>query len=156
VLVDDRRVSESVVVRIGAGRYAVGLAGVAEVVTAPRTTRVPGLPRWLTGVANWRGRVLPVLDLRPLLGAEPSPLPSSARLVILSADQVEAGLIVDSVLGLLGPVEGSPQPVPATATADVAALVLGVVDDGQGPVSLLGEREVLALRSRLTPDLRTG
>ena len=144
------------VVRIGAGRYAVGLSGVAEVVTAPRTTRVPGLPRWLTGVANWRGRVLPVLDLRPLLGAEQSPLPSSARLVILSADQVEAGLLVDSVLGLLGPLEGTPQPVPATATADVAALVLGVVDDGQGPVSLLGEHEVLALRSRLTPDLRAG
>lgn len=144
------------VVRIGAGRYAVGLSGIAEVVTAPGTTRVPGLPRWLTGVANWRGRVLPVLDLRPLLGEEQNPLPSSSRLVILSADQVEAGLLVDSVLGLLGPVEGSPQPVPATATADVAALVVGVVDDGQGPVSLLGEREVLHLRSRLASDLRAG
>jgi chemotaxis signal transduction protein len=149
-------VSESVVVRIGAGRYAVGLSGVAEVVTAPPTTRVPGLPRWLTGVANWRGRVLPVLDLRPLLGEQQTPLPSSSRLVILAADQVEAGLLVDSVLGLLGAVEGSPQPVPATATADVAALVRGVVDDGQGPVSLLSEREVLALRSRLRPDLRAG
>jgi len=145
-----------VVVRIGAGRYAVGLSGIAEVVTAPQTTRVPGLPRWLTGVANWRGRVLPVLDLRPLLGEEQNPLPSSSRLVILSADQFEAGLLVDSVLGLLSPIEGSPQPVPATATADVAALVVGVVDDGQGPVSLLGEREVLQLRSRLAPDLRAG
>ncbi len=144
------------VVRIGAGRYAVGLSGIAEVVTAPPTTRVPGLPRWLTGVANWRGRVLPVLDLRPLLGEEQNPLPSSSRLVILSVDQVEAGLLVDSVLGLLGPVEDSPQPVPATATSDVAALVVGVVADGQGPVSLLGEREVLQLRSRLATDLRAG
>ncbi len=144
------------VVRIGSGRYALGLSGVAEVVTAPRVTRVPGLPQWLSGVANWRGRILPVLDLRPLLAEEQSPLPSSARLVILSAENVDAGLLVDAVTGLLDAAESGAQPVPATAGADVAALVTGVLDDGHGPVSLLDGAEVLRLRSRLAPGLRAG
>ncbi len=144
------------VVRIGSGRYALDLSGVAEVVTAPRVTRVPGLPRWLSGVANWRGRILPVLDLRPLLAEEQSPLPSSARLVILSAENVDAGLLVEVVTGLLDADGGSAQPVPATAGADVAALVTGIVDDGHGPVSLLDSAEVLRLRSRLAPGLRAG
>ena len=45
------------------------MADVAEVTASRRVTRLPGAPPWLAGVANWRGRMLPVLDLRPLLGA---------------------------------------------------------------------------------------
>jgi len=101
--------------------------------------------------------VTPVLaDLKPGGRYSAVDMTRAGGVRLLVKRMLEAGLLVDSVLGLLGPVEGGPQPVPATATADVAALVLGVVDDGQGPVSLLGEREVLALRSRLTPDLRAG
>ena len=49
------------------------MADVAEVASVPGVTRVPGAPAWLAGVANWRGRMLPVLDLRPLLGADRGP-----------------------------------------------------------------------------------
>ena len=59
---------EAVVVRFGGARYAVPMADVAEVIPVPRVTRVPGTPTWLTGVVNWRGRVLAVVDLRPVIG----------------------------------------------------------------------------------------
>ena len=66
-------VPEAVVVRFGGARYAVPMADVAEVVPVPRVTRVPGTPTWLAGVVNWRGRVLPVVDLRPIIGDPLSP-----------------------------------------------------------------------------------
>ena len=47
----------------------MGRSAVAEVGRLPKLTRVPGTPEWLSGVANWRGRILAVLDVRPLLGA---------------------------------------------------------------------------------------
>ena len=53
-----------VIVRFGSSRYAVAMSSVAEVVPVPVTSRVPGCPRWLAGVVNWRGRVLPVIDPR--------------------------------------------------------------------------------------------
>ena len=55
---------ELVLVRLGGCRYALPMASVAEVGRPPGLTRVPGLPSWVAGVANWRGRVLAVLDLR--------------------------------------------------------------------------------------------
>ena len=58
-----------VMLRLGGARYAVGMSAVAEVGRLPKLTRVPGTPIWLAGVANWRGRILAVLDVRPLLGA---------------------------------------------------------------------------------------
>jgi purine-binding chemotaxis protein CheW len=138
-----------VLVRFGGARYAVDMASVAEVVAVPRVSRVPGCPRWLSGVVNWRGRVLPVVDPRSLLGAEVSPLPSSARLLVLSVDGVEAGLVVEAVVGLLEAGSDQPEPAPATAAASAASLVTGVVSDAAGPLSLLDAQAVLSLRSEL-------
>ena len=143
---------EAVVVRFGGARYAVPMADVAEVIPVPRVTRVPGTPTWLTGVVNWRGRVLAVVDLRPVIGDPMSPLPSSARLLVLTSDVAEAGLLVEAVTGLLSPDRPAPEPVPATVVPAVAELVSGVVDDG-GPVSLLDATAVLRLRATL-PSVR--
>ncbi|HYN75004.1 MAG TPA: chemotaxis protein CheW [Candidatus Limnocylindria bacterium] len=150
----DDRAPEAIVVRFGGARYGIPMADVAEVIQVPRLTRVPGSPSWLTGVANWRGRVLAVVDLRPVVGNELAPLPSSARLVVMTSDVAEAGLLVEAVSGLLSPDRPAPEPVPATVAPAVAELVTGVVDDG-GPVSFLDVPAVLRLRSRLPSAHRT-
>jgi len=128
------------------------MGDVAEVVPVPAVTRVPGAPTWLTGVVNWRGRVLALVDLRPIIGDELIPLPFSARLVVLSSEVAEVGLLVEAVTGLLAPDRPAPTPVPATVAPSVADLVCGVVDDG-GPISLLDATAVLRLRQGL-PDGR--
>lgn len=138
-----------VVVRFGGSRYVVAMSSVAEVVPLPTISRVPGCPRWLTGVANWRGRVLAVVDPRSLLGAETIPLPSSARLLVLSLDGVEAGMVVEAVAGLMEAGDTDPEPAPPTAAASAAALVIGVVCDEAGPLSLLDAQAVLRLRTEL-------
>ncbi len=139
----------AVIVRFGSARYAVAMSSVAEVVPVPVTSRVPGCPRWLAGVVNWRGRVLAVIDPRTLLGTELTPLPTSARLLVLSVDGIEAGLIGEAVAGLLEAGDTTPEPPPATASARAAALVTGVVTDGAGPISLLDAAAVLRLRAEL-------
>lgn len=138
-----------VLLRLGASRYAVRAADVAEVTPVPRITRVPGGPGWLAGVANWRGRMLPVLDLRPLLGAATVPLPSSARLVVVSREDVIAGLLAEAVPGVYDETLDDPAPPPPTITADAAALVAGQVADRAGPVAVLDVPAVLALRERV-------
>jgi chemotaxis signal transduction protein len=141
-----------VVLRLGASRYAVPMADVAEVTAVPTVTRIPDSPAWLSGVANWRGRMLPVLDLRPLLGAGSVPLASSARLVVLARDEVVAGVVAEAVPGVydggLGEVEEL-APAPPTVGADTASLVVGQVSDLLGPVAVLDAGAVLALRTRL-------
>jgi purine-binding chemotaxis protein CheW len=138
-----------VVVRFGRARYAVPMVAVAEVVVVPTLTRVPAGPAWLAGVANWRGRVFPVVDPRLLLAAERTPMPSSARVLVLSVDGVEAGLLVEAVVGLLEPGTDVPEAAPVTATATAASLVTGVVTDAAGPLSLLDPAAVLGLRAQL-------
>jgi purine-binding chemotaxis protein CheW len=138
-----------VLLRLGASRYAVAMGDVAEVAAVPRLTRVPGAPLWLAGVANWRGRMLPVLDLRPLLAAEALPLPGSARLVVLARDGVVAGVVAEAVPGVYDGELADPAPAPPTLTADAASLVLGQVADRSGPIAVLDAAAVLMLRERV-------
>ncbi len=137
-----------VMLRFAGARYAVDMASVAEVVPVPVLTRIPGGPPWLSGVVNWRGRVLPIIDLRPLVGATLSPMPTSARLVVLSESDIEVGLVADMVPGLLECDARDLEPVPATIATGIAPLVRGVVDV-DGPVALLATEAILRLREQL-------
>ena len=94
-----------------------------------------------------------MIDPRSLLGTELTPLPSSARLLVLSIDGIEAGLIGEAVAGLLEAGDETPEPPPATASAQTTSLVSGVVTDASGPISLLDAAAVLRLRSEL-PSVR--
>ena len=155
VTADDAAVdSDAVVVRLGTGRFAVSLASVAEVGRVPAVTRVPGTPGWVAGVANWRGRILPILDLRSLLGAVESPLSSDARLLVLGADGVTVGLLVEAVEGT-AVVAASAEPFPPTLSGAAAGLLAGQLPHPDGPVAVLDVDAVLRMRESLPRGRRS-
>lgn len=148
--------TEVVVVRLGGSRYALPMSAVAEVGRPPALTRVPGLPSWLAGVANWRGRVLAIVDLRPLLTATPAQLDRRARLVVLNRGGVPVGLLTEGVEGthLLDDeqVEPSLAHLPGTA----ADLLVGQTTDGQGPCGVVDLDAVYRLADSLPRARRAG
>lgn len=145
---------EAVVVRLGSGRFAVSLASVAEVGRVPAVTRIPGGPDWLAGVANWRGRLMPVLDLRGLLGSECTPFSASARLVVLVDDGISAALVVDAVEGT-GSLGAQVDEFPAAFAGPGADLLRGQVPRDDGPVAVIDPASVLRLRESLPRARRT-
>ncbi len=65
-----------------------------------RITRVPGAKRWMLGLANVRGSLLPVIDLQVYLGGK-AVVPSKAtRILVLRLRGLVAGLLVPSVQGM--------------------------------------------------------
>lgn len=145
-----------VLVRLGGCRYALPMASVVEVGRPPGLTRVPGLPAWVAGVANWRGRVLAVLDLRGLLSADPVELDRRGRLVVLSHGGVGLGLLVEAVAGGAAPDPGAVEPALAHLPARTGGLLLGQVTDAEGPYGLLDLDAVLALADTLPRARRAG
>ena len=140
---------DHVTVRFGGGRYGICAPDVAEVVAVPVVTRLPGAPGWLLGIGNWRGHVLPLVDLRPLLGLVVTPLPSSARTVVLGGRRHRGR---PARRGRHRPVSRAPEcsPPPATIDAGAAALLRGIADGGAaGPLGVIDTTAVLALRDRV-------
>jgi twitching motility protein PilI len=86
--------------RIG-DRWLVSPKGdVREVIPPPKITHVPNARPWLTGVANARGSLLTLVDLKLLTGGTHQSGDSrSARVLVLNSDSVPAGFVVDEVAG---------------------------------------------------------
>jgi purine-binding chemotaxis protein CheW len=151
----DDLVVDHVVVRLGSGRYGVRALDVAEVVPVPRITRLPGGPTWVSGVANWRGHVLPVIDLRPVLGVEVLAMPSSARLVVLAVDDLEVGVLAEAVSGLIAVPSPCAPALSVSVPPAAAHLLVGLADGGPaGPVAVVSTEAVLGLRSLLARPRR--
>lgn len=144
-----------VVLRLGGARYAVGMSAIAEVGRLPKLTRVPGTPVWLAGVANWRGRILAVLDVRPLLGAASTPTGSLGRLVVLSSHGITVGLLTEGVQGVVDCPSERIEPPPMTLDSDATALLQGQFTEPAGPIAVLDPTAVLSLRLRLPGPRRT-
>jgi chemotaxis signal transduction protein len=109
---------------------------------------------WLAGVANWRGRILAVLDVRPLLGAAITPTGSLGRLVVLTENTVTVGLLTEGVQGVIDCDEDRIDPPPMTLDGDASSLLVGQFTEPTGPIAVLDPAAVLNLRLRLPSPRR--
>ncbi len=86
--------------RIGEEQFVASREQVREVLMLPDTmTRVPGANRWLLGIANLRGHLLTLIDVKLLLGSGRTSLRRTTRVISVNHREVPAGLVVDEVLG---------------------------------------------------------
>lgn len=76
------------------------LKQVNEILHLPRLTHVPGTQKWVKGVANIRGTLLPILDLQGFLQEKPITQTNKARVLVVRRDDLSVGLVVNEVLGL--------------------------------------------------------
>lgn len=86
--------------RLGEHCFVAPMGEVAEVLTAPRLSRIPGVKPWVAGVTNLRGQLLPVTDLGGFLGLEATLTRKQRRVLVVDHDELFTGLLVDEVLGL--------------------------------------------------------
>lgn len=85
--------------RLGEGRYVVPRSEIREVLQNPPLTRVPGANPWLLGLANVRGQLIPIVDLKVLCGAPASNPDRLTRVILVNNEEVPMGVLVDEVFG---------------------------------------------------------
>lgn len=83
------------IVSLGGELFTIDLQNVREVFIVESITPVPGMPSGLVGVTNLRGSVVPLLDLRQMIG-----LPAETALkyaVVVKHGNWQVGVLVDTV-----------------------------------------------------------
>lgn len=85
-----------VVFRLCGERYAIETRHVQEVCRFAGLTPVPGVPEVVAGVANLRGQIFVVFDIRLLFGLKPQEPTETSRIVVCGDAQPDLGLLVDS------------------------------------------------------------
>ena len=106
--------------------YGVDIAAVEGIVKMQAITAVPHAPRFVEGVTNLRGKVLPVIELRKRLGLTQGKETKDSRIVTVDVHGMKVGMVVDGVSEVLRvPEEAVEPPSPIVAT-DASAFITGI------------------------------
>jgi purine-binding chemotaxis protein CheW len=81
--------------------FAADMVPVKEIIRVPEVVRVPLAPAALEGLANLRGKVLPIISLRRLFGFPELPHDDSTRALVVDVGQ-PLGFVVDRVSSVVG------------------------------------------------------
>jgi purine-binding chemotaxis protein CheW len=116
--------------KVGGERYAVEVASVFQVLESRGLAPLPAAPPWLLGALVARTRVVPVLDLRLLLGLEGGGMTDLAKVVVVEHEGDVFGLAAEELEGrleipLAGLAEATSGPFAWIAPDRLALLDLG-------------------------------
>lgn len=82
--------------------YGIESRYVVEVFRLTELSRLPGAEPPVLGITTWRGALLTILDLRPVLGVSSAALSDLGRVIVLGRDEPAFGVLADDVRDLLG------------------------------------------------------
>ncbi len=128
--------SQFVMFHVQDEKFAVKLAEVQEIIRMPDVVRVPMSPPAMEGLANLRGTVLPVINLREVFRFPPILHDDATRVVVLDQGR-PVGLIVDRMANVTS-VEADRIESAATISGTVASdLLTGMIKDTDGKSMVL-------------------
>jgi len=102
--------------RVGKRRLASGFDEVVEILAMPAVTPVPGAQPWMLGVANIRGNLLPIVDLKQFLEGERTVLHEGQRVLVVRQPGGNVAVTIDELFGQRSFVEE--QKIEAASFAD--------------------------------------
>jgi chemotaxis signal transduction protein len=124
--------------------FGFDIMSVQEIIRLPKMAKVPRTPAYVDGIANLRGVILPVIDMRTRFGMERAAETDRTRVLVVDIDGVKTGLRVDRVKQvtrvLRSEIEPPPKAIQGTTTNYLEGLVK--LDKGQRIVMALNAAQV--------------
>lgn len=92
--------------------YGIELLHTIEIISIQPITKAPNLPRYIKGITNLRGKVVPIIDVRLKFGQPERPYDDKTCIIVVMINEHNVGLIVDSVYDVItvNKEESSPPP----------------------------------------------
>ncbi len=112
--------------------YGINVMQVQEVLRVTEIAPVPGAPHYVLGIINLRGNVVTVVDTRERLGLGAKDMEDSTRIVIIEADKMVVGILVDAVAEVVDLRTSEIESAPSVGNDESSKYIQGVASrDGQ-------------------------
>lgn len=122
---------------LGTEEYGVDIGQVQEIIRMVEITHVPRAPRFMEGVINLRGQLVPIIDLRTRFGMPRLDATKSTRIVVTEIGSKRVGIVVDSVSEVLN--------IPIENVEDAPEMIAGVGTEYIQGVGKVGDRLIIML-----------
>ncbi|MEW6438180.1 MAG: chemotaxis protein CheW [Pseudomonadota bacterium] len=117
--------------------FCVEVITVKEIRGWTLATPLPHAPKYVRGVVNLRGAVLPIIDLAARLGFEPREPTIRSVIIVTEIGQQITGLLVDAVSDILTVSSDMIQPTPDLGSDEIRSIVSGIVTIDSRMISIL-------------------
>jgi len=134
---------------LGSEMFAISILGIKEIIEYGNLTTVPMMPKFIRGVINLRGAVVPVVDLTARFGRAASEVTRRSCIVIIEAEsggeKQDIGVVVDAVSEVLEIPAGEIEPAPAFGSKIRADFISGMGKVKEKFVIILDANKVLSV-----------
>jgi purine-binding chemotaxis protein CheW len=151
---------------VGDVQYAVPIARVVEIANPLQIVALPHAPKAVCGVADYRGDVVAVVDLRIRFGLDETPRTRRTKWIVVDVGPYTVGspqgvasvervvaLVVDAVTEVFGTGGADLRPAPALGGGEDVRGIVGVTAHGGGLVFVL---DTARLRELTEPLVAAG
>ena len=132
---------------LGAEEYGIPISQIQEIDRLSKITKVPKAAKFIEGITNLRGEVIPVLDTRNRFALELKAPDDRTRIIIVDLGGVKTGLVVDSVREVLNLARKDIAPPPEAIGSKIDQqfiLGIGKVDSGKRMIVLINVEKILS------------
>ncbi len=87
--------NQYVVFKLGKSEFGIDIMNVQEINAYEESTSMPNSPDFIEGVLNYRGNVIPIINLKQRLHLGNYEVGKDTRIIVVNVDNKEVGFIVD-------------------------------------------------------------
>lgn len=111
--------------------FGIAITQIREIIKPVEIFKVPDTPSYIEGLINLRGKVHTVFNLRKKLNLPPKEIDETAKIIIVSFNDMPIGFVVDEVNEIIRVENESIEPAPQSISSVNVKFISGVakVDD---------------------------
>lgn len=123
---EDSNLIQLTTFRLGPEEFGVDILKVQEIIRMMPITKVPNAPKFVEGVINLRGKVIPVIDMRKRFSMPHSQRDAHTRIMVMALQGQVVGFVVDAVSEVLRIPENTVEAPPAVVAGIGSEYMRGV------------------------------
>lgn len=136
---------EYVIFKLVDESYGIDIDHVENIEKHIEITRVPYTKKYIKGVINLRGNIIPVVDVRIRFGLEPKVEDKDTRIMIITQNDLKVGLVVDASSEVLQINDSEIEPAPRVTGSD-DDYVMSIGKDKGRIIMLIDLEKVLEIK----------
>ncbi|HEX2979318.1 MAG TPA: chemotaxis protein CheW [Anaerolineaceae bacterium] len=121
--------------------YGVDISAVESIIKMQPIVALPHTPKYVLGVTNLRGLVLPVVDLRERFGLPAKEETGFSRIVVVHLGETQVGMMVDDVSEVVTIHDNRIEPPPGLVSNQQSRFIEGILQMEDGRLVILLDLE---------------
>lgn len=142
--------NQYVVFKLGKEEYGIDIMNVKEIVPHQESVKVPNAPHFVSGIINFRGHVIPIIDLKKRFHLADSAIDGNTRIIVINLKGKQVGYIVDEASQTIRLMDEDIDPTPDVVNSIDRKFITGVGKKDNRLIILIDLEQVLTEEEKQT------